>query len=230
MGMWRHYAVHEGQEKSGEIMVSMFRTFRRGGGKMKKQEAFELVKRLQAKSKEEATQRGLEELYKFFLPSAPVGGSKNPLTWVFKASKGATNKDLKNRVFSDGEFLFSTDGSRLHAVKNGDYPVGVYDTGMEPIPDQAPVPDWRRLLLKDTEKYTVKITDLPLVEDSREIPWVYHLPCGRIVSQAFFADLVDGVQDITYEAMESESRLGPIQIIKDGRIGMLMPLSGSWKI
>ena len=108
-----------------------------------------------------ATDAQLASLYAFFLP--PVTKIKGPFDWLVKARGNQDVRYYLNHVYSDGEKLISTDGSRAHVVKEK-RPAGWYDDNEQLIhtPDWARYPNIDEVLPCTGSSFALDIKELPI--------------------------------------------------------------------
>jgi len=69
--------------------------------------------------------------------------------WLVKSMAKDDVRYYLQYIYSDGKYLVSTDGHRLHAQKGTNYAPGYYDANMQPINETAQYPEFTRIIPED---------------------------------------------------------------------------------
>jgi len=187
--------------------------------KPSKNRAFEIVLELIELSGA-PTGEQLAELYSFFLPGIP----KKPKTaeqWVAKARAKNDVRAYLNYVYSDGNRLMASDGSRLHICATK-LDAGFYDDALSPISLDARFPDVDRIIPKN-DGTSVSVEAFAAGFNTMWRLPVYLMPSGDSISKKLLDEAVHGeVVSVLQKGTGSPVRLD----FKDFRIAVLMPLRG----
>jgi len=131
----------------------------------------------------------LAKLYRYFAPKLPAK-PKNDFQWVAQAMGVKDVRHYLNFIYSDGIRLMATDGSRIHMIKNANYPAGYYDKNGNMVENQdfAKYPDIDRVI-PETDKLTYFSTlKITAVEGKKEFAEVYDFEdiriCAKYLKQA----------------------------------------------
>ena len=131
----------------------------------------------------------LAKLYKYFAPKIPAK-PKTDFQWVALAMGNKDVRHYLNYVYSDGNRLIATDGSRAHCIRNANYPAGYYDKQGNLVHDTnfAKFPDIDRVI-PETDKLTYfNELEITAIDGKNEFSEVYEFSdmriCGKYLKQA----------------------------------------------
>lgn len=137
-------------------------------GKMSKGLTQTFIKELYNKSTNEDEKGDLAMLYAYFMPAIPKK-SKDLFNWVYKAScKPSERRPTLDNVYSDGEYLYGSDGHVIHYIKT-DLPEGRYNQLKEKIETDCDYAYIKRFLFAgESKKYKIDMKDAEIKGENKE--------------------------------------------------------------
>lgn len=166
------------------------------------------------------TPNAAAQLYAFFLPT-PSRKPKSLFDWVWLAVGRKDVRYYLNYAYSDGEFLYGTDGHRMHRAPT-DLAAGFYDAAGNQVEVDAKYPDISRVVTPAADDpVPVDVAAYPVEESGKHTG--YRLPNGAFVQKSFLDDAVafNGSPVVTLPAhAETSTRLD----YNDGRLAVIMPI------
>jgi len=173
--------------------------------KPNKAECFDLVNLL-IETGEKPTDEVLAILYAFFMPT--ITSVKTPFEWLVKARAKKDVRYYLNHVYNDGKRFISTDGHRLHIVKDAREP-GWYDDKQRYIhsADWAKYPNVDSIItgLKDTAYDLIDFKTLQ-VKKIGELT-VYDMPDGTGINIKYLKEALSLSDDYEIKYYPSHQKL-----------------------
>lgn len=96
----------------------------------------------------------LAALYSFFMPPVPRK-PKTPEEWVALAMPKNDVRFYLNYLYSDGNRLMATDGTRLHVYKTEKYPAGFYDAAMNSVAVDGTYPQIDQVIPSNVKEVSI---------------------------------------------------------------------------
>ncbi len=187
---------------------------------MKKTDAFQAVKTLQAMPLSDEAQKLLADLHTYFLPSAPKAATVE--AWVAKATDPKHPSEPLRYLYAVAGQLVGCNGHRLHTAPTG-LPNGFYNAALDKVPsDYLEYPDFNRVIpAPGEEQFTW--TEAPPVE-GYGCGWYYVLPNGAHVNSKYWDEMRNKEKTIVY-TQSGDMNYNPIRIdFPDGRLAVIMPI------
>ena len=166
--------------------------------------------------------RDMAQLYQYFTLKIPAK-PKTVEQWVAKAMPKDDIRYYLNYIYSDGNRIMATDGTRLHLAEI-EYPAGYYDQNMNfihPV-DWAQYPDIDRLINND-RPHNIKFSDLML--------FLYAVNGDQVGSFIFNNDikinanyLKQSAQYFDNPIVKFSNKDTSVMIKTDGRLAIIMPM------